>query len=100
MGMPGWPDFAASTASIDKARIAFAMRCNFSRGQVSQVDMLEAPSKAAGACSSGKSSQMTPPPVPRKRALFISRGLRVKPLALPQMAFSWLQLCLHRRSLR
>src|SRR5258706_3435410 len=26
MGMPGWPDFAASTASIESARMAFAMR--------------------------------------------------------------------------
>src|SRR4028119_179711 len=25
IGMPGWPDFAASTASIASARIAFAM---------------------------------------------------------------------------
>jgi hypothetical protein len=28
IGMPGWPDFARSTASIDRARIAFAMRAN------------------------------------------------------------------------
>src|SRR6516164_3970875 len=34
IGMPGWPDFACSTASIANARIALAMRRSFgSRGE-------------------------------------------------------------------
>src|SRR5690606_23352029 len=30
IGMPGWPDLARSTASIDKARMAFAIRAKSS----------------------------------------------------------------------
>src|SRR5690606_32533486 len=31
MGNPGWPEFAFSTASMDRNRIAFAIRSCFSR---------------------------------------------------------------------
>ena len=39
IGMPGWPDFAASTASIASARIALASCLSVARAAVAETVM-------------------------------------------------------------
>src|SRR5690349_14341248 len=81
IGMPGWPEFAACTASIDKARMAFAIGARRAGSRLIAGKLLTDDSDARGplrgASAQGQGERRAPSPAGVCRHLSTGRG---KPL--------------------